>query len=152
MMQCACSCCSNQAKASWTGVMPMSKGKGFLRVVTTAGAGTAAIPNKTISMELLSWHDPLSAGYMSDCISCHGTLTGELALDGAHLMAHSTMLGDFGSGNSRCILCHEDNPGNLGNYCLTYAAGSLSEQVNVQTKDCTDCQDKGGGETEYYDL
>jgi hypothetical protein len=122
--------------SNWSGVIPMSPGKGFLRVVTTGGVGTAPIPLKTVSLTLIGWHDPLSHRYMANCISCHGTRTQELALDGTTPSAHSTMLGEFGVGNSRCITCHTFGPD-----FLTHSVGALRKQVNYEISGCTGCHD-----------
>ena len=77
---------------NWAGAIPMSPGKGFLRVVTTGGVGTAPIPLKTISLSLIGWHDPQSDSFYRNCIACHGTRTQERALDGITPTVHSTML------------------------------------------------------------
>lgn len=132
--------------SNWSGVIPMAPGKGFLRVVTTGGVGTAPIPLKTISLSLIGWHDPLSARYMANCISCHGTRTQELALDGKTPSAHSTMLSHFDIGNDRCNFCH-----NYGTDFLARSAGALRKQVFYDQADfCTDCHDKGSA-LPFYD-
>ena len=76
---------------NWSGVIPTSPGKGFLRVVTTGGVGTAPIPLKTISLTLIGWHDPKSDKFYRNCIACHGTRTQEPALDGKTPAAHSKL-------------------------------------------------------------
>ena len=92
--------------SNWSGAIPMSPGKGFLRVVTTGGVGTAPIPLKTISLTLIGWHDLDGDKFMADCIACHGTRTQERALDGVTPTAHSLMLDYFNPGNDRCYSCH----------------------------------------------
>ena len=131
--------------SNWSGVIPMSPGKGFLRVVTTGGVGTAPIPLKTISLTLIGWHDVQSAQYKQNCIACHGTRTQELALDGTTPTAHSTMLGQFGTGNARCISCHSVGPD-----FLTRSAGALRKQLDYEVSACTDCHDKGSA-LPFYD-
>ena len=130
--------------SNWSGVIPMSPGKGFLRVVTTGGVGTAPIPLKTISLTLISWHDMQSAQYKQNRIACHGTRTQERALDGTTPTAHSTMLGEFGSGNSRCTSCHSSGPD-----FLAHSAGALRKQVNYENSGCTGCHDAGGDPSFY---
>jgi len=129
---------------SWSGVIPMSVGKGFLRVVTTGGVGTAPIPLKTISLTLIGWHDPQSDKFMQNCIACHGTRTEELALDGRTKTAHSIMLDFYGQGNDRCMTCHYSGPNHTGPDFLTHSAGSLRKQVNYEVNTCTVCHAKGG--------
>jgi hypothetical protein len=128
---------------SWSGVIPMSPGKGFLRVVTTGGVGTAPIPLKTISLTLIGWHDPQSDKFMQNCIACHGTRTQELALDGKTKTAHSIMLNFYGQGNDRCINCHYNGPNYTGPDFLTHSAGALRKQVNYEVNGCTACHAKG---------
>ena len=134
---------------NWSGVITMSPGKGFLRVVTTGGVGTAPIPLKTISLTLIGWHDPQSDKFMQNCIACHGTRTQELALDGKTKTAHSLMLRFFGQGNDRCINCHYSEANSTGPDFLTHSAGSLRRQVNYEIIGCTDCHAKGGIEPLY---
>lgn len=129
---------------SWSGVIPMSLGKGFLRVVTTGGVGTAPIPLKTISLTLIGWHDPRSDKFYRNCIACHGTRTEERALDGVTPTAHSIMLAFYGQGNDRCIRCHYNGPNYTGPNFLTHSAGSLRKQVNYEVNGCTACHAKGG--------
>jgi len=128
---------------NWSGVIPMSPGKGFLRVITTGGVGTAPIPLKTISLTLIGWHDPQSDKFMQNCIACHGTRTQELALDGKTKTAHSLMLAFYGQGNDRCITCHYNGPNYTGPNFLTDSAGSLRKQVNYEINGCTACHAKG---------
>ena len=128
---------------SWSGVIPMSPGKGFLRVVTTGGVGTAPIPLKTISLTLIGWHDPQSDKFMQNCIACHGTRTQELALDGKTKTAHSIMLSFYGQGNDRCVNCHYNGPNYTGPDFLTHSAGALRKQVNYEVNGCTACHAKG---------
>ena len=158
---------------TWSGVMPMTSGKGFLRVFTTGdagttgagttgaattdtgtggvrttsvaagGLGTAPIPMQTISLSLIAWHDPQAAKFMRDCIACHGTRTQELALDGKTKTAHSIMLSFYGGGNDRCINCHYNGPKYTGPDFLTQSAGALRKQVNYEINGCTSCHAKG---------
>lgn len=128
---------------SWSGAIPMSPGKGFLRVVTTGGVGTAPIPLKTISLTLIGWHDPQSDKFMQNCIACHGTRTQELALDGKTKTAHSIMLSFYGQGNDRCVNCHYNGPNYTGPNFLTHSAGALRKQVNYEVNGCTACHAKG---------
>jgi len=129
--------------SNWSGVIPVSSGKGFLRVVTTGGVGTAPIPLKTISLTLIGWHDPQSDKFMQNCIACHGTRTQELALDGKTKTAHSIMLSFYGQGNDRCINCHYNGPNYTGPDFLTHSAGALRKQVNYEINGCTACHAKG---------
>lgn len=129
---------------NWSGVISMSPGKGFLRVVTTGGVGTAPIPLKTISLTLIAWHDPQSDKFFRNCIACHGTKTQERALDGKTPTAHSIMLSFYGQGNDRCITCHYNGPKYTGPDFLTYSAGSLRKQVNYEVNNCAACHAKGG--------
>jgi len=123
------------AGTNWSGLVPWAPGKGFLRVVTTEGAGTAPVPLKTISLTLIGWHDAQSNQYMRDCIACHGTRTRERALDGTTPTAHAIMLNEFGTGNSRCLGCHMTGPD-----FLTGSAGALRKQIFYdQDEFCTDC-------------
>ncbi|MBI4326153.1 MAG: hypothetical protein HY674_12955 [Chloroflexi bacterium] len=128
---------------NWSGVIPTSPGKGFLRVVTTGGVGTAPIPLKTISLTLIGWHDPQSDKFYRNCIACHGTRTQERALDGTTPTAHSLMLAFYGQGNDRCLTCHYNGPNRTGPDFLTYSAGSLRQQVNYEVNGCTACHAKG---------
>ena len=128
---------------NWSGVIPMSPGKGFLRVVSTGGVGTAPIPLKTISLSLIGWHDPQSDRFYRNCIACHGTRTEEVALDGRTPTAHSIMLDFYGQGNDRCINCHYHGPNHTGPDFLTHSAGSLRKQVNYEVNGCTACHAKG---------
>jgi hypothetical protein len=130
------------AGTNWSGVLPISVGKGFLRIVTTDGVGTAPIPMKTISLTLIGWHDLDSDKFMANCIACHGTRTQERALDGLTPTAHSTMLGLFSQGNDRCYTCHYNWPGG-GPNLLTDSAGALRKQLNYEVNECTSCHDKG---------
>ncbi len=129
--------------SNWSGVIPMSPGKGFLRVVTTGGVGTAPIPMKTISLTLIGWHDPQSDKFYQNCIACHGTRTQERAHDGTTPTAHSIMLSFYGQGNDRCINCHYNGPNYTGPDFLTHSAGALRKQVNYEVNGCTACHTKG---------
>ena len=135
--------------SNWSGAIPMSPGKGFLRVVTTGGVGTAPIPLKTISLTLIGWHDLDGDKFMADCIACHGTRTQERALDGVTPTAHSLMLDYFNPGNDRCYSCHYNWPGGGPNF-LTHSAGALRKQLNYEVNECTDCHVKGSY-LELYD-
>jgi len=130
--------------SNWSGVIPMNLGKGFLRVVTTGGAGTAPIPLKTISLSLIGWHDPQSDKFMENCIACHGPRTEEVALDGRTPTAHSLMQRYYSPGNARCLECHYlyNGPGANGPDFLTQSAGSLREQVSIEYNGCTDCHSR----------
>jgi len=63
----------------------------------------------TLSTEdVIDIHDETSDAYDADCVSCHGTKTGEVALDGTTPMAHSIMM-PFANGataNDKCAWCH----------------------------------------------
>ena len=135
--------------SNWSGVIPMSPGKGFLRVITTGGVGTAPIPLKTISLTLIGWHDLDGDKFMSDCIACHGARTQERALDGVTPTAHSLMLEFYNQGNDRCYSCHYNWPGGGPNF-LTHSAGALRKQLNYEVNECTDCHSKGSF-LELYD-
>ena len=128
---------------NWAGAIPMSPGKGFLRVVSTDGVGTTPIPLRTISLSLIGWHDPQSDRFYRNCIACHGTRTQEVALDGRTPTAHSIMLDFYGQGNDRCINCHYNGPKYTGPDFLTHSAGSLRKQVNYEVNGCTACHAKG---------
>lgn len=129
--------------SNWSGVIPTSLGKGFLRVVTTGGVGTAPIPLKTISLSLIGWHDPQSDKFYQNCIACHGTRTQEVAQDGTTPTIHSIMLSFYGQGNDRCINCHYNGPHYTGPDFLTHSAGALRKQVNYEVNGCTACHAKG---------
>ena len=126
---------------SWSGEIRMTLGKGFLRVVTADGVGTAPIPLETISLSLIGWHDPASNKFFQNCIACHGTRTQEVALDGKTPTAHSIMLSFFGQGNERCYNCHYNGPNNGPDF-LTSSAGALRKQVNYEISACTVCHAK----------
>ncbi len=128
---------------NWAGVIPSSLGKGFLRVVTTGGVGTAPIPMQTISLAMIGWHDPRSDRFYRNCIACHGTRTQERAQDGVTPAAHSLMLSFYGQGNDRCITCHYNGPNYTGPDFLTHSAGALRKQVNYEINGCTACHAKG---------
>ena len=128
---------------NWSGAIPTSLSKGFLRVVTTGGVGTAPIPLKTISLTLIGWHDPRADKFYRNCIACHGTRTQERALDGKTPTAHSLMLSFYGQGNDRCINCHFNGPNYTGPDFLTHSAGALRQQVNYEINNCTACHAKG---------
>jgi hypothetical protein len=128
---------------NWTGFIPMSPGKGFLRVISTGGRGTTPVPFKTISLALIGWHDPQSDRFFRNCTACHGTRTMEVALDGRTPTAHSIMLDFYGQGNDRCINCHYNGPNYTGPDFLTGSAGALRKQVNYEVNGCTACHAKG---------
>ena len=134
---------------NWTGLMPKTGGTGFLRVTTKGGPSTTPIPMKTISLVQITWHNPEGDKFMRNCISCHGTRTKELALDGTTKKAHSTMLGFFGGGNDRCISCHYNGPKFTGPDFLTHSAGALRKQVNYEVNNCTSCHGKGTDNSLY---
>jgi hypothetical protein len=125
---------------NWSGVIQAG---GFVRVVTTDGEGTAPVPLKTISLTLMSWHDPQSDKFYRNCTACHGTRTQEVALNGVTPTAHSIMLSYFGQGNERCIACHYGPPNYAGPDFLTQSAGGLRKQVNYEAAGCTACHAKG---------
>ncbi len=122
--------------SSWTGSVPRSRNYGFLRVLAIGEPGVA-LPSKTISLDLMSIHDPGSAKYNTNCIGCHGDRTKEVALDGKTPTAHSRMLSLFGSRNNRCVLCHTAPD------FLSHSAGGLREQVNMAGTECFSCHGKG---------
>lgn len=128
---------------NWVGAIPMSPGKGFLRVVSTGGKGTTPVPFKNISLALIGWHDPQSGKFFRNCVACHGTRTQEVALDGKTPTAHSIMLDFYGQGNDRCINCHYNGPKYSGPDFLTHSAGALRKQVNYELNGCTACHAKG---------
>lgn len=128
---------------NWSGAIPLSPGKGFLRVVSTGGVGTAPIPLTTISLALIGWHDPQSDRFYRNCIACHGTRTQERSLDGITPTAHSIMLSYYGQGNDRCINCHYNGPNYTGPDFLTHSAGALRKQVDYEMNGCTACHAKG---------
>lgn len=128
----------------WTGFVPMSPGHGFLRVATATGGATTPLPAKTISLNLMSWHDPQSSSYIGTCTACHGDRTDEVGLDGETKAAHSIMEGLFGTGDARCVKCHHRGTPAMGPNFLTYSTGALREQVNYEEKLCTTCHAKGG--------
>ena len=128
---------------NWTGVIPMTEGANFIRVVSLVQGGTAPVPMKTISLSLIGWHNPRSSKFMQNCISCHGTKTQERALDGVTPTAHSIMLSFYGQSNDRCITCHYNGPKYGGPDFLTHSGGALRKQVNYEVAGCTACHAKG---------
>lgn len=134
---------------NWSGAIPLAPGKGFLRVVTTGGVGTAPIPLKTISLALMAWHDPQSDSFFQNCVACHGTRTQEVALDGKTPSIHSLMLEFYGQSNDRCLTCHYNGPNYTGPDFLTHSAGALRKQVNYEVNNCTACHAKGGFQPLY---
>ena len=104
-------------------------------------ANTAVIPAKTIGLDLVGIHDPQSDAYNENCIGCHGDRTDEVALDGETPAAHATMAAFFGTGNDRCIACHNNGP-NFYNFALgfgSFSKGGLREQVDMATVGCANC-------------
>jgi len=130
---------------NWTGVIPMTEGANFIRVVSAgeAQALTAPVPLKTISLSLIGWHNPRSNKFVQNCIACHGTRTQERALDGVTPTAHSIMLNFYGQGNDRCITCHYNGPNYSGPNFLTHSGGALRKQINYEVAGCTACHAKG---------
>lgn len=128
---------------NWTGVIPMTEGANYIRVVSAAQAITAPVPLKTISLSLISWHNPRSSKFMQNCTACHGTRTQEKALDGVTPTAHSIMLNFYGQSNDRCITCHYNGPNYSGPNFLTHSGGALRKQVNYEVTGCTACHAKG---------
>lgn len=111
---------------NWSGIVPVERAADFVRLVSYASAG-GFVPSKTLSLDVIGIHDPGSKAYNPDCISCHGTRTNEVALDGVTPMAHGTMLPFFpGPGNARCVDCHQPGPD-----FLTGSRAALREQVNM---------------------
>ncbi|HBB40021.1 MAG: hypothetical protein COW73_09895 [Nitrospirae bacterium CG18_big_fil_WC_8_21_14_2_50_70_55] len=53
-------------------------------------------------------HDERSSDYNADCVSCHGTKTDEVALDGTTPMAHAIMMPVAlgADNNKKCAWCH----------------------------------------------
>lgn len=130
---------------NWTGIVPMTQGANYIRVISTGevSALTAPVPLKTISLSLIGWHNPRSAKFMQNCIACHGARTQERALDGVTPTAHSIMLNFYGQSNDRCITCHYNGPKYSGPDFLTHSAGALRKQVNYEVTGCTACHTKG---------
>lgn len=129
---------------SWTGVVPEGQKDGFIRLLTLAENGPP-LPSKTISLALIGIHDPDSTAHNGDCISCHGDRTDEKAVDGITVAAHGAMLPFFGTGNDRCLHCHETGP----NF-LTGSAGGLRKQTSMVNISCVTCHGKGST-LEFYD-
>ncbi|MBI2924764.1 MAG: hypothetical protein HYY24_03560 [Verrucomicrobia bacterium] len=127
----------------WTGILPRGQ-SAFVRILTHPATGQA-VPSKSISLNLIGIHDPSSSRYNQDCISCHGDRTKEVALDGKTPMAHSTMLLDFGTGNNRCLNCHQGGPD-----FLTASSGGLREPVDISSANCVMCHGADGGAKEFY--
>ncbi len=130
---------------NWTGVIPMTSGSNFLRVVSAGDVQTltAPVPMKSISLALIGWHNPRSSKFVQNCIACHGARTQERALDGVTPTAHSIMLSFYGQSNDRCITCHYNGPNYSGPNFLTHSAGALRKQVNYEVTGCTACHAKG---------
>lgn len=110
----------------WSGTVPVARAQDFVRLVSLAEGG-APLPSRTLSLDVIGIHDHQSAAYNPDCISCHGTRTNEVALDGVTIMAHGTMLPFYpGPGNQRCLDCHTPGPD-----FLTHSRAGLREQVDM---------------------
>lgn len=104
-------------------------------------ANAAALPAKTIALDLMGIHDPESDAYNGNCTGCHGDRTDEVALDGVTPAAHATMAGFFGEGNDRCTACHNGGP-NFYNFALgsgSLSRGALREQVDMDAVNCAGC-------------
>lgn len=102
---------------------------------------TAAVPAKTIGLDLMGIHDPDSEAYNDNCIGCHGDRGDEVALDGVTPAAHATMAAFFGTGNDRCIACHNGGP-NFYNFTSGFGSlskGALREQVDMASVGCANC-------------
>ncbi|RME37955.1 MAG: hypothetical protein D6788_08390 [Planctomycetota bacterium] len=108
--------------------------------------GTAFVPAKNISFDLIAIHDPGSDQYNADCIGCHGDRTDEKALDGVTPAAHAVMVSFFGTGNDRCIACHGDGPD-----FLTKSAGALREPVDMESVGCFACHGPSGNPAFYVE-
>ena len=111
--------------------------------VTPGTGNTAALPAKSIELNLIGIHDPNSDAYNDNCIGCHGDRTDEVALDGVTPVAHATMAGFFGEGNDRCIACHNGGPD-----FLTLSMSSLRQQVSIVDVGCANCH--GANSTPSY--
>ncbi len=92
----------------------------------------AALPAKSIALDLIGTHDAGSDSYNDDCIGCHGDRSNEVALDGVTPTAHATMMSLFGTGNERCRSCHESGP-----EFVAFSSAALREQVPIS--DCASC-------------
>ncbi|RME92908.1 MAG: hypothetical protein D6766_09195 [Verrucomicrobia bacterium] len=127
---------------SWTGQLPRG-GHGFIRLVTKAGESTIPVPAKTISLDLMAWHDPESDSYINFCTVCHGTKAEEKGLDGETPSYHSLLVHRVyaGEGDEGCRTCHqrETREGRIGPDFLNHSAGGLRRQVNVEENLCTTC-------------
>ncbi len=111
---------------NWSGIVPVERAADFIRLVSFPAAG-GFVPSKTLSLDVIGIHDSESKAYNPDCISCHGTRTNEVALDGVTPMAHGTMLPFYpGPGNARCVDCHQPGPD-----FLTGSRAALREQVSM---------------------
>ncbi len=107
-------------------------------------ANAAAIPAKIIGLDLMGVHDPDSDAYNGNCIGCHGDRTDEVALDGVTPSAHATMANLFGTGNDRCVSCHESGPD-----FVTRSASALMEQVDITS--CSACHGPNAAVALYAD-
>jgi len=108
---------------------------------TPPPANVPALPSKTIELDLMAIHDQNADGFNGNCIGCHGDRTNEVALDGHTPAAHAVMLSFFGTGNDRCIACHEHGP-NFYDYRAGFGAlsrGALGEQVDMAGVGCASC-------------
>ncbi len=95
-----------------------------------------ALPNTYVGYDLIGVHDPQSDSYDADCVSCHGTMVGEKALDGLTTTAHGRMLLFFAAGNERCVECHTTRTD-----ILTGSTANLRKQVDLEATECAVCHD-----------
>lgn len=136
----------------WSGILPAERASDFVRLVVQPPHGPP-LPSQTLSLDLIGIHDLQSSAYNGDCISCHGDRLNEKALDGVTPAAHSTMRTLFGSGNERCISCHQTGShaaAPAGPDFLTWSAASVRKQVSIVLSDCANCHRKGKP-LEFYD-
>ncbi len=118
-----------------------------LATITACGGGSsgggalgiqAQLPTADTDFAFIAVHDPSSADYDSDCISCHGDRMTEVALDGVTPSVHSTMAGSalFGEGNARCLFCHKH-----GANLVNESGSGLRRQVDMFA--CNVCHGAG---------
>lgn len=109
--------------------------------VTPDTGNMSVLPAKSIGLDLMGIHDPESDVYNGDCIGCHGDRRDEVALDGVTPAAHATMASFFGTGNDRCISCHNDGPNffDVAAGAGTLSRGALREQVDMDAVNCAAC-------------
>ena len=128
----------------------VSIGTGGLASSAGQAEPAEASENTTATVNLTAVHDPNSAAYNDNCLSCHADILKQSSSDPRVLAFHQAMLpytpgynARKGAQNKNCVTCHRD--------AIDFRQESgISLRRSVSIESCVYCHGRSGPGPVYY--